>query len=458
MLSLAGGNGHVVLSWTVPADNGSAITGYAVARGTTSGNESPLTSVGPGVTTFDDTTVTNGTPYFYTVTATNGIGPTSSAEQTATPLTSNGAFFALPPSRILDTRTGNGAPLAPVGGGSTISLQVSGRSGVPSTGVSAVVMNVTVTNPTVASHVIVWPGLQSRPTASNLNFAPGETVPNLVTVALGANGKVNLYVNAGSADLIADVVGYYGDGSGGASGARYQPLAPTRILDSRSGPGYTTPWGAGVTRDLTLTGVPAGATAVVLNVTATNPTAPGFATVWPSGTARPNPASNLNFVPGESVPNLVTAPIGANGKVSLYNSAGSTDFIADLVGYYGAGATALFTPVSPTRILDSRSGPGFTTPWGPAVTRSLTVGGAATVPGDATAVVMNVTVTDPTAPGHAIVWPAGSASPAVSNLNFVPGQTVPNLVIVQIGANQKVSFFNSAGSTDMIADVVGYFR
>ncbi len=459
-LSAVGGNNHVALSWTVPADNGSAITGYALARGTSSGAEAPLISLGPGLTTFDDTSATNGTPYFYTVTATTAFGSTPSAETTATPLTSQGAFFPLTPSRILDTRTGNGAPLAPVGGGSTLALTVRGRGGVPATGVSAVVMNVTVTNPTAASHVIVWPNLEKRPTASNLNFVPGETVPNLVTIGVGSNGKVSLYLNAGSADLVADVVGYYGDGSGGgASGARYQPLAPTRILDSRSGPGYTTPWGAGVTRDVTLAAVPAGATAVVLNVTATNPTAAGFATVWSSSAPRPNPASNLNFVPGQTVPNLVTAPIGAAGKVKIYNSAGSTDFVADLVGYYGADATALFTPVTPSRILDSRGGPGYTTPWGPAVTRSLTVGGKASVPGDATAAVMNVTVTDPTAAGFATVWPSGQTRPnPASNLNFVRGETVPNLVIVGIGANQKVGFFNSAGTTDMIADVVGYFR
>jgi len=206
-------------------------------------------------------------------------------------------------------------------------------------------------------------------------------------------------------------------------------------------------------------GVPPTATAVALNVTETNPTAVGFATVWPSGVARPNPASNLNFVPGKTAPNLVVVPLGANGKVSLYNSAGSTDYVADLVGYYGPTATTRFTAVVPVRLLDSRVGTGgFSTPWGAAQTRDLAVGGVATVPADAKAVVLNATVTNPTASGHAIVWPSLVARPNVSNLNFVPGQTVPNLVMVRIGTNAKISLFNSAGSTDMIADVVGYFR
>jgi hypothetical protein len=374
-----------------------------------------------------------------------------------TPATA-GEFFPLAPSRILDTRVGNGAPLAKVTGGSSLNLQVTGRGGVPGSGAAAVVMNVTVTNPTVASHVTVWPTGSPKPTASNLNFVPGQTVPNLVTVGLGSGGKASLYVDAGSVDLIADVVGYYGDGS--ASGAKYQALSPSRILDSRNGTGgYSSPWSAGQTRDLSLPGAPAGATAVVLNVTETNPTAAGFATVWPSGIARPDPASNLNFVPGKTAPNLVVVPLGANGKVSLYNSAGSTDYIADLVGYYGPSATTRLTAVVPVRLLDSRVGTGgFSTPWAGGQTRDLTIAGVSSVPADAKAVVLNVTVTNPTASGHVIVWPSGVTRPNVSNLNFTPGQTVPNLVMVQVGANGKVSLYNSAGNTDLIADVVGYFR
>jgi subtilisin family serine protease len=462
-LSAVAGNGHVALAWTVPADNGSAITGYEVARGTSSGNETSLTSVGPGVTTFDDTAVTNGTPYFYTVTASNGVGPTPSAEQTATPLTSNGAYFPLTPSRIMDSRTGNGTTPAPFTGGATRSLQVTGRGGVPASGVSAVVMNVTLTNAPGPGHVTVWPQGVSLPNASNLNFVGGQTVPNLVTVGVSGSGKVNFAINSGSADLIADVVGYYGDGTGGgASGARYEPVSPVRILDSRYGNQYSSPWGPRATRDIALPGVPAGATAVVLNVTVTNPMAPGFITVFPSGVVKPDPASNLNFVTGQTVPNLVISPIGANGKISLYSSAyGTVHLVADLVGWYGgSGATKLFTPLpAPSRFLDSRFATGLNGPWSAGQTRDLAVAGVGAVPSDASAVVMNVTATDATAASFVTVFPSGESRPAEgSNLNFLAGQTVPNLVMVRIGANQKVAFYNLAGSTDIIADVVGYFR
>jgi subtilisin family serine protease len=463
VLAAIGGNGHVLLGWNLPADNGSPITGFTVARGTIAGGESTLTTLGPTATSFDDTTATDGTQYFYTVAATNGLGTTPSNEVSATPLTSQGAYFPLTPSRLMDSRTGNGTPALPFGPGEIRSLQVTARGGVPASGVRAVVMNVTVTNPTIASHVTVWPGSASAPNASNLNFVAGQTRPNLVTVGVSASGKVNFRLDNGLAHLIADVVGYYGDGTGGgASGARYAPQSPYRILDSRIGTGgFASPWNPGVTRDLTLTGVPNDASAVVLNVTATNPTAATFATLWPSGLARPNPASNLNVVPGQTAPNLAIVGIGANRKVSLYNDAGSTDFVVDVVGWYGgAGATKLFTPAAtPARLLDSRYGNAFSTPWGPNQTRQLQIAGNGPVPNDATAVVMNVTVTNPTVAGFATMYPSGGTRPdPASNLNFVPGETVPNLVMVKTGPDGKVSFYNLAGTTDMIADVVGWFR
>jgi hypothetical protein len=237
VLAAIGGNGHVQLGWNVPADNGSPITGFTVARGTTAGGETTLTTLGPTATSFDDTTVSNGTQYFYTVTAANGHGTTASNEVSATPRSSQGAYFPLTPARLMDSRTANGTPGTPFGSasgkGETRSLQVTGRGGVPASGVGAVVMNVTVTNPTIASHVTVWPS-GTVPTASNLNFVAGQTRPNLVTVGVSAAGTVSFRLDNGSADLIAVVVGYYGDGTGGgASGARYAPQSPYRILDSR---------------------------------------------------------------------------------------------------------------------------------------------------------------------------------------------------------------------------------
>jgi hypothetical protein len=113
------------------------------------------------------------------------------------------------PARILDTRHGTGGYSAPVRGGQAIGLQVTGKDGVPASGVTAVVLNVTAVSPTASSHVTVYPDGKARPVTSNLNFTSGQTIPNLVIVPVGADGKVDLYNYAGSVNLLADLAGYY---------------------------------------------------------------------------------------------------------------------------------------------------------------------------------------------------------------------------------------------------------
>ena len=115
-----------------------------------------------------------------------------------------------------------------------MALHVTGAGGVPAAGVSAVVLNVTVTEPTAESFLTAWPAGQTRPTASNLNYLAGQTSPNLVVVTVGDAGTVDLYNNLGSTHLVADVAGWFSlDGSGVGSG--YTSL--TRPACSTPGPG-----------------------------------------------------------------------------------------------------------------------------------------------------------------------------------------------------------------------------
>ena len=214
-----------------------------------------------------------------------------------------------------------------------VSLPVTGDNGVPATGVTAVVLNVTATGPTAGSFVTVYPDGKPLPTASNLNFTAGETIPNLVVVPV-VDGKVDFYNKSGSVHLLADITGYYTSGS---TGSVYSNIGPRRLMDTRSGLGVRTgPVGAGGMVSLPVTGdngVPAtGVTAVVLNVTATGPTAGSFVTVYPDGKPLPT-ASNLNFTAGETIPNLVVVPV-VDGKVDFYNKSGSVHLLADITGYY----------------------------------------------------------------------------------------------------------------------------
>jgi hypothetical protein len=197
----------------------------------------------------------------------------------------------------------------------------------------------------------------------------------------------------------------------------------------------------------------------VLNVTAVNPTTSSFVTVYPDGQARPG-VSNLNFTAGETIPNLVTVPVGPDGKVDFYNAFGSVNLVADVFGYYNtASSGSMYQPVNPVRMMDTRYGTGGVSgPVGPGATVSLQVAGADGLPASGvTAVVLNVTAVNPTTSSFVTVYPDGQARPGVSNLNFTAGETIPNLVIVPVGSDGKVDFYNRAGDVNLVADVFGYF-
>jgi hypothetical protein len=367
-------------------------------------------------------------------------------------------YHAVTPSRLLDTRSGGAGALGP---GATRELQVTGAGGVASTGVSAVILNVAVTTPTESSYLTAFPTGEPGPTASNLNFTPGLTISNTVIAKVGAGGKVSLFNAAGSTHVIVDVAGWF-DSGGVVSASRYHPVAPSRILDTR----MSMPIGPNATLDLPVlnrAGVPAsGVEAVAVNLTVATPSASGFLTAFPSGTQRP-PTSNVNFAAGATVPNLVVVGVGASGSVSLYNANGVSHVIADIGGWFDDGkllSGARYHPITPARILDTRIGIGAAGPGkiGPGATHELQVTGAGGVPTSGVgAVVMNVTVAGPTAQSFLTVFPAGSARPNTANLNFIAGQIVPNLVMAKLGAGGRLSIFNQAGATDVIADVAGWY-
>lgn len=259
---------------------------------------------------------------------------------------SSSAFVPLTPARLLDTRAGGTtvdgsfSGVGALAAGGSLNLTVAGRAGVPAAGADTVVLNVAATQPTAAGYVTAWPAGSARPATSNLNFAPGQTIANLVVTKIGTNGQVALYNAGGSTQLVADVAGWF------PAGSELTSLVPARLLDTRPGAatidGQFAGGGAmGLNAELDLTvagraGIPGtGVGAVVLNVTAVSPSSPGYLVVWPAGSTRPL-ASNLNFLTGDVVPNLVFAKVGTNGQVAIYNSAQSTHVLADVVAWFAA--------------------------------------------------------------------------------------------------------------------------
>ena len=377
------------------------------------------------------------------------------------------------PQRIFDTRDGLGTTRIPLGPGEIRTLEVHATSPVPQAHVSAVVLNVTADRPTQDSHLSLWPAGQPDPGTSNLNFAPGRTIANLVTVPLGDSRDVQIRNNRGDVEVIVDLAGWYDDGvadptspiAGPAPapcpcGDGLTPITPARVLDTRPGTtvgGPATPFGPGEERTVAVAGVagiPADADAVVVNLTVTGTTAASHLTAWPEGGTAPD-VSNLNWPAGDTIANLAIVKVGTGGTIRLRNNSGQAQVLADVAGWFRGGpGGSRFTPTHPTRILDTRGG-GVVSPtrFGPGEQRTI----PAEVPAGATAVVLNLTGVFATAPTHLTAWPDGQALPTASNLNLPSGVVRPNAATTGLSPAGAFALRNNSGTVDVLADTFGYY-
>ncbi|MBR7833359.1 PKD domain-containing protein [Actinospica durhamensis] len=250
-------------------------------------------------------------------------------------------------------------------------------------------------------------------------------------------------------------------------GSDYTAYGPTRILDTRHGIGAAqakVSTGGHVVLKIAGNGsIPAGVTAVALNLTVTDATgANGYVSAEPDGTAATK-SSNINYLKGQTVTNYAIVPVAADGKIDVYDvstAAGSVDLIADVSGYFRQSAGSRYTAVTPGRILDTRHGTGApSAKVAPNHGLSVAVSGKDAIPAGVKAVALHVTVTDASANGWIAAEPDGAGTPSTSILNFLKGQTVSNTVIVPVAKDGKVELYNGggSGSVDLIADVAGYF-
>jgi hypothetical protein len=364
-----------------------------------------------------------------------------------------GDYMGITPARLYDSRTAD--RLLPLGAGTTGQARVVGFGGVPASGVTAVALNVTAAGAIGPSSFTVWPAGDTKPDVANVTVAAARAVGSLVIVKTGADGRVNITNDLGSAHCIVDVVGYFRT----TAANRLQSITPFRALDTRDGTGGRLgAIGAAGTIDVTvrgLGGVPTTADSVVVNVTAVAPTAAGYLTVWPSLQARPL-ASSLNFAAGIAVPNMVIAKVGTNGKISVFNSTGATHVVIDVLGYMSSSAPGRHFPLPAANVLDTR--PSNVAPIGPASTTLVSVLGVAGVPATGvSAVALNIAAHAPTANSFICAWPNGVPRPLAANLNPRAGVDVSNLAIVKVGTAGKVALYNNAGTLDLVVDVVGYF-
>ena len=452
---LAGRRGQpVTVSYATADGTATAGVDYTPTSGTlTYDPATGQTSALIPVTILADATADDGETVLVNLSApVNGVIQRGTATLTITDAnTAQPGYVPLTPFRLLDTRSGIGAPAAPAAAGSTTEVQVAGRGGVVATA-KAVALNVTVTAPVSSGFVTAYPCGQTRPTTSNLNYVAGQTIANLVVLELPASGTVCLFTSD-ETQLVADVDGYFSKDSD------FVPMAPRRLVDTRTAvsPAIKVPAGSTLTVQVASRfGIPDDAKAASLNVTAVDPASSGFLTTYPCGTARPT-ASSLNYLAGQTIPNAALAKLSTNGTVCIYTQR-AAHIVVDVSGWFPA--TTDFRTLAPERLLDTRSGLGHSpaglVPAGQVVELKVTETGSSNIPADAGAVVLNVTATQAQQAGFVTVYPCGEARPTASSLNYTAGGTIANAVISKVGAGGKVCLYTQR-ATHLVADVNGWF-
>jgi hypothetical protein len=397
----------------------------------------------------------------------------------------SGPYSPLAPVRICDTRPGDPSALtanaaqcngtansgSTIAGGTIKVIHVGGFFGVPSNA-SAVVLNVTVVPHSNAGYLTIYPTGASQPFSSSLNWT-GGVVPNLVEVGVGSGGDVSIFAQA-QTDVVVDLEGYVSPTAIGGPGAGlYTPLAsPARLCDTRAGNPSSLNGGdaqcngpanagerltAGGTQQVQVTGnngIPAGATAAVLNVSVVNPAGPGFLTVFPRGATQPFTA-NVNYTGSQVTGNRVIVPLSTTGvtagSVSIFRVA-AADVIVDVSGYYSAAGgegnpSGLSGGEAQCKGLTLHAG-GIDT---------INAVNLAGVPNNATAVVVNLTAITPTLGTFLTVFPSGLARPLVSDLNPATGEVRGNLTVATTSGASQIALFNGFGNVDVAVDVLGWY-
>ena len=217
--------------------------------------------------------------------------------------------------------------------------------------VSAVALNLTVTQPTAGGYITAYPSGGSRPTTSSVNFTAGQTVANMAVVPVGPDGTIELYNgSAGTTALVADVSGYFIP----VNAQGYTAASPARLLDTRNGTGgYPYPTVRSGTpvrlRIAGVDGIPAGVTAVAVNLTVAGPSVGGYVAAYPDGQQQPT-VSNVNFTGGQTVANAAIVPVGADGSIDVAIAGGPARLIADVYGYFTPSGTSAYVPAFPWKL------------------------------------------------------------------------------------------------------------
>ena len=379
---------------------------------------------------------------------------------------------------ITSNQCDTGAGSGPLGNAATRVVTVGGLGGVPASGVTAVVVNVTGIVPSKDTYLTLFPDLSSNPGTSNLNPHAGTTVADLVEVGVSAAGKLDIFNAAGTINVAIDVEGYV---SAASTGLFTATTAPVRICDTRAaGHGIpanrcntsgASPIQGGATLTFNVNGggspVPGtGVSAVVFNLTGIAPTKGTVLTAF-SG-SRPTASNlNINASASNSLANRVIVPVtcsAGNCSVSIWNGAGSINIAVDVDGWFSASGQAFTAMPSPARVCDTRLGNLSDQGCAKGVVGArhilnIAVTNIDGIPSNATAIVATLTAVGATTGTYITAYPGPLAAgrPNASDINVATANPVPNLIVVGVGADGTINLYNAVGNVNLIVDVLGYY-
>ncbi len=401
------------------------------------------------------------------------------------PVDNGGQYKALAaPARLLDTRAASRKGLCPTalsqctsypsGGGERV-VQVSGQGGLPSTGVSAVALNVTVLPPAAGGSATVYPAdVATRPVTSNVTVTAGQEATNMVVTRLSPDGRVKVHFST-AGNVLVDVVGWYSTPTG-QTGGELTAVNPAPLLDTRSANRVglcptsitqCTTLAANTSRTVQVTGqggVPSsGVSQVVVNVTALNGTGQGLLQVYGANQSAPGTIT-VAYNAGTVESSLAFVPVSADGRITITSSFAGADVRVDVQGWVSpsSGPGSVFTPVAATRVVDTTTGTGPCTPactrFANGDSRTVTVAGQAGLPtSGTTAVMVNLTTVNPSGDGFFKGYRAGDPPPAGITMNYDGAETTSMLAIIPVSADGRITLTNAFAATDLRLAITGYY-
>ena len=337
-------------------------------------------------------------------------------------------FVSIPAERVTDTRTDGSGPMTP---GATRAIDL---DGVVPDDASAVALYVGAARTTSKGYFSAGPCGQPA-SGSTVNFAPFAAIGAPTIVALGVDDDVCVF-SSGNADLVVDVQGAFVDRN---DGLRFQPLdPPARLADTRT---------TGRTTELVVP-VPAGSSAVAVNLTATRADRRGFLSAYACGEA--GGAANLNFRPGAAWAASAIVNVADDDTICVSSNV-STDVIVDITGTFSSDDGLRYVPVAPTRMLDTRDGTGG---WAPIHGSNQTIG-TRVAPPTAQAVTGTVTMVRPLSRGF-VSADACTGDAPTSSANAGAGAVVANSITLGISDTGRLCFLTSSTGQTLF-DTTGWW-